>query len=381
MFDLREFRYVFETMYDGEPQLFRAPGRVNLIGEHTDYNDGFVLPMAIERQVVVAASPRTDRIVRVCSRSIRKEDQFDLDRPGPKQRRSWLDYVEGVAQMLLAKGARIGGANLLIDSDVPTGAGLSSSAAIEMAVGYALLSASGATLEKKDLALAGQAAEHQYVGTRCGIMDQYISALGQADHALLIDCRSLEPSAIPLKLSGVSVLVTDTKVKHSLAASAYNDRRAECEQGASQLGVKALRDISVEDFQKRADSLPKPVQQRCRHVVTENARTLQAAEALKSGDLERMGKLMADSHASLRDDYEVSCPELDLLVEVALGTKGVIGSRMTGGGFGGCTVSLVRDEALKAVQETLAAGFEKRFGKKPGFLVTRAAAGVGALQI
>jgi galactokinase len=377
-------RRAFEERYGRRPRLFRAPGRVNLIGEHTDYSGGFVLPMAIDRETAVAAAPRADRLVRVFSLNRGEEMSFDLDRPGEARRGLWLDYVEGVARALEGRGLRLGGADLLLLSDVPAGAGLSSSAALEVATGLALASVSGLRVEPVELALAGQQAEHDYVGAQVGIMDQFVAALGREGHALLIDCRALTAEAIPLDTTRVVVAVADTHVRHELAASEYNQRRAECEEGARLLavhlpGVRELRDVSVEGFERFADVLPETVRRRCRHVVGENARTLAAAEALRRGDLEEMGRLMRRSHESLRDDYEVSCAELDLLAETAWGVPGVLGSRMTGGGFGGSTVSLVRRDRLAEFEGALTAEYQRRMGFAPTIYVSEA--GGGAAEV
>jgi galactokinase len=386
MIDPARVRDVFRKLHGAEPRLFAAPGRVNLIGEHTDYNDGFVLPMAIDRGVVVAGAPRDDTRVRVRSLNQDAVVEFDLARPSGGLRGTWIDYVEGVAQALRERGVAVAGAELVLESDVPAGAGLSSSAALEMSVGTALVGLSGATLDGVALAQAGQAAEHRYVGTRCGIMDQYISALGREDHALLIDCRSLEPLHVPLALPGVSVVMCDTRVAHSLAGSAYNTRREECEKGVELLraalpAIRALRDVSEADLARHEGLLPDPIRRRCRHVVGENARTLAAAEALRRGELETFGKLMAGSHRSLRDDYEVSCPELDVLAEVAEATPGVLGGRMTGGGFGGSTVNLVRDEAIDAFRAATRERFERAFGRAPELFVSRACVGARELTL
>lgn len=376
---------VFRELYHAEPRFFRAPGRVNLIGEHTDYNDGFVLPVAIERETVVALRARPDRTVRVHSLNLNQSREFDLDQPGPPRRLDWLDYIEGVAQALLSRGARLSGADLAILSDVPEGAGLSSSAALEISTGLALLAAGGDELERVSLALAGQQAEHTYVGTMCGIMDQYIAALGRAGHALLIDCRTLEPTHIPVDTSRTAIAICDSRVKHELASSEYNQRRAECERAVEVLGeflpgIRALRDVSVEDFERYAERLPEPIKRRARHVVTENERTLRAAQALGAGDLTEMGRLMAASHKSLRDDYEVSCAELDILVDVASAISGVRGSRMTGGGFGGCTVNLVDREALSNFHEIVAHKYRQSTGLEPHIYTSAAAEGASEIQ-
>jgi galactokinase len=379
--DVERLRAEFQALYGQSPQVFSAPGRVNLIGEHTDYNEGFVLPMAIERRTYVAGAPSGSSKVRVKSLTLGQAFEFDLERPGPKRRGTWLDYVEGTARALMDRGIPVVGSDLLIDSNVPHGAGVSASAALELAVGIAL-SVLGGTREpdRVKLALAGQQAEHQYVGTMCGIMDQYIASLGQQDAALLIDCRTLETKAVPIKLAGVSVLVCDTRVKHELSSSEYNLRRAECLRASNILakslpGVRTLRDVSVPDFERLATQLPGVVRSRCRHVVTENARTLAAVDALSSGDLTAMGKLMTQSHISLRDDYQVSCEELDVAVDVASSVSGVYGSRMTGGGFGGCTVTLVDNGAIDAVGRAVKDAFAARGWKEPELFASTACEG------
>lgn len=368
----------FRTRYGATPRCFQAPGRVNLLGEHTDYNGGFVLPLAIPFGTTVLAAPRMDRTVRAYSRNLGEEIIFSLDRPNPPLRGTWSDYLEGMAQSLVKRGVLLKGADLLLESDVPVGAGLSSSAALEMAVGLALISLADASLSPLDLALAGQAAEHEWVGTRCGIMDQAISATGKAGHALLLDCRSLETRQVPLRLPGASLVLCDSRVKHSLASSAYNERRKECEQGARMLGVASLRELDRLDQKEHLESLPAPIKQRVRHVVGENARTLAACSALEGGRLEEMGRLMFESHSSLRDDYEVSCRELDRLVEIAEGIEGVFGARMTGGGFGGCTINLVRTDALERFERTIRERYRAEFGIEPG--IYRVSASDGARE-
>jgi galactokinase len=365
-------------------RVFVAPGRVNLIGDHTDYNDGFVLPMAIERETLVAVVPRTDAKVRVRSLDLDALGEFDLEAPPARKPGSWLDYVEGVARVLAAGGHQLRGADLTIGSDIPAGAGLSSSAALEIAVGRALLAAAGLDLEPKALALAAQKAEHEYVGTKCGIMDQFVCALGREDQALFIDCRSLESSWAPL--GGVRVVITDTKTKHRLAGSEYNTRRAECEEGVALLarggpGVRALRDVKLEDLLARQRELPRVVFRRCRHVVSENARALAARQALHAADYAAFGRLMFESHDSLRDDYEVTVPELDVLVDAARAVPGVFGSRMTGGGFGGCTVSLVAADAVHEFTRRSCAAFESAFQRTPDIFVTRAMGGARELAL
>ena len=380
MIERETLRRAFLERYGRPARLFRAPGRVNLIGEHTDYNGGFVLPMAIDRETVAAAAPRDDRTVRVLSLNRGEELCFDLDRPGEPRRGLWLDYVEGMARALESRGFRLRGADLVILSDVPAGAGLSSSAALEVSAGLAFAEISGHRVDRVELALAGQQAEHTYVGAMTGIMDQFVASLGRAGHALLIDCRALTAEAVPLDTARVAVAITDSRVHHELAASEYNTRRAECERGVELLarrlpGVRQLRDVGVEEFERFAGDLPEVVRRRCHHVVTENARTLAAADALRRGDLEGVGRLMRRSHESLRDDYEVSCRELDVLAEAAWGLDGVLGSRMTGGGFGGSTVTLVRRDRLDEFGRAVAGEYQRQVGFAPNLYVSEAGGG------
>lgn len=372
----------FFAQYGSTPQLFSAPGRVNLIGEHTDYNDGFVLPMAIDRRTYVAAALNDSPRLRVRSLNVGAEiAELDWSRSSSERYGGWLDYVYGTARTLRDRGFAIPGSDLLIHSDVPAGAGLSASAALELSIGLALVTLGGsAAPDRVQLALAGQAAEHQYVGTLCGIMDQYIAALGEADTALLIDCRTLEPRRVPLRLGQARVLVCDTRVKHQLSTSGYNQRRAEATRGCELLGrwlpgVRALRDVSRADFERWAEQLPDVERRRCRHVITENERTLAAAEALSNGDLSALGRFMTESHVSLRDDYEVSCAELDVAVETALSRPQVYGARMTGGGFGGCTVTLLAADAERDVSSAIQAAFAARGWREPELFASRACEG------
>lgn len=374
-----ELRDRFREVFPGEPRLFRAPGRVNLIGEHTDYNDGFVLPAAIDLATVVAAAPRADRRLVVRSENLSGATaELDLDSPGERAG-DWRDYPFGVALEIERSGRKLPGANLLVRGDVPLGSGLSSSAAIEVATALALLDLSGHSPDRVTVARICQRAEHDRVGTRCGIMDPFASLHGRAGHALLLDCRSLECREIPVP-PGVRIVVCDTRVRHALADGEYNRRRAACEEGVAAIArsnphVRALRDASLEDLERARGALPEAVLRRCRHVITENARTLAAAEALRAGDFAALSRLMAASHASLAADYEVSCPELDLLVRIAAARPGVIGARMTGGGFGGCTVNLVREDAAGAFRAAVTEAYERETGRTPSIHACAAAAG------
>jgi galactokinase len=380
MIDYRELRRRCADIYDGEPRIFRAPGRVNLIGEHTDYNDGFVLPMAIDREATVAIVPSDDRKFRVHTLNFDESGEFDLDVPFSGERGRWINFIEGMVRILESKGKRMRGSDIVIWSDIPSGAGLSSSAALEIVIGLSTLTASGEEVDRTLLARAGQQTEHDYVGAKVGIMDQFVSANAREGHALRLDCRSLEFENVPLDTSEVAVVICDTNVKHDLATSAYNTRREECSEAVEILktelpGITHLRDVSVADFEKYESLLPEPVRSRARHVVTENERTVNAAEALKRNDLAEFGRLMWESHRSLRDDYEVSSPELDTLVEIARGFDGVLGSRMTGGGFGGSTVSLVPRGSVDDFRATMAAGYQKAHGRELTALVSEPCAG------
>ncbi len=374
----------FQRAFGSAPLLVaRAPGRVNLIGEHTDYNDGFVLPAAIEFATWTAIAPRPGRRLVVHAGNRDERMEIDLAAPGEPRQRHWGDYVRGVAVELERDGHRLSGAELWFAGNVPDGAGLSSSAALEMSVGLALLAASGCPVDLAQLALAGQRAEHHYAGTKCGIMDQFISAHGRAGHALLLDCRSLATRHLPLP-DELRIVICDTGVKHELAGGEYNVRRAACEAGVAHLrrslpGIRALRDVTPAQLLQFGADLPEVTLRRCRHVIAENARAGAFAGALEHRDFPALGRLMADSHASLRDDYEVSCPELDLLVQLAAAAPGLVGARMTGGGFGGCTVNLVRAGAVAAFHAHVAAGYERSTGRVPRIFASAAADGASVV--
>jgi galactokinase len=369
----------FRARYGSPEGTFMAPGRVNLIGEHTDYNDGFVMPAAIGFATYVVAGPRNDDKLSVSSIDFRENCEFDLsgDARGPTGH--WSDYVRGVATVLRSENIPIRGANLVVKGEVPIGAGLSSSASIEVATAFALLGINHLCLDRRKIASLCQRAEHEYAGTKCGIMDQFIACFGRADHALLLDCRSLEFETLKL-LSSVRIVICNTMVKHELAAGEYNRRRADCEAGVRILqqflpDIRALRDVTLSQLSEHAADLPPLVYRRCRHVISENARVLSAGVALKQNDLRRFGALMAESHSSLRDDYEVSCAELDRMVELAVGCAGVYGARMTGGGFGGCTVNLVDASAVDQFKVAVARGYQQSFGIQPEIYICTAAEG------
>lgn len=370
----------FEEVFGTGPQaIVRAPGRVNLMGEHTDYNEGCVLPVAIGRSILVAASPREDREVHLHALDFDESASFSLDCIESDTRMAWSNYQRGIAFLLQKQGFRLRGMNALITGDVPIGAGLSSSAAVEMATSYAFKVLADFEIDLVELALLCQQAENQFVGVNCGIMDQLAACLGERNHALLIDCRDLRHDLVPIP-EGAKVVVADTMKRRELLDSAYNLRRQECQEGAHLLNVGSLRDVSVDDFERRKAYLPMVVRRRCRHVVHENRRVLEAAAALRRGDLIEFGWLMDRSHESLRYDYEVSCRELDVMVEAAHSVEGVYGSRMTGAGFGGCTVSLVEEGATEDFKVQVADAYETATGVKPEIYVCEVGDGVEELK-
>jgi len=355
----------FIRRYGASPRVSAAPGRVNLIGEHTDYNDGYVMPAALEFSTMVAASPRPGRILRVYSSSIDEERQFHLDAAEPSRRGDWSDYVFGVAAILEKSGRRLRGADLVVTSDVPMGAGLSSSAALEVATAHALLAASDLPFDPVEAAKISQRAENEFVGMRCGIMDQYIAARGVAGHALLIDCRTLEARNVALA-PNLRLLITDSRVRHQHAGGEYNARREACEEGVRRLrpflgAITALRDVTFEQLEAHKDALSDLVYRRCRHIVTENERVLEAERALAERDFAAAGRAMNASHVHMRDDFEITSPEVDYLADFAQGLPGVWGSRMTGGGFGGCTVTLVEADAVDSAAERIVEAYRETF--------------------
>lgn len=380
-FATQKFKEIF-----GSPPIFTtsAPGRVNLIGEHTDYNDGYVFPVAIDKYLNIAARQRSDRRVVLHALDVNDSYEFSLDRlPPTQQAPAWSHYLIGVASLLQASGRKVSGIDAVITGDVPIGAGLSSSAALSVSAALTFLTASSEAsspenpskpkIDNKELAALCQQVEHKFAGVNCGIMDQTISLLGREDQALFLDCRSLEYEYVPLNLGAHYIAICNTKIKRELAASEYNKRRAECERGVDILkqwlsDISSLRDISLVDFKKYEDELPALTQKRCRYVIEENTRVLDAVSALKTridGSLGQFGRLMNASHNGLRDDYEVSCAELDLLTDLARSMEGVIGSRMTGAGFGGCTVSIVHEDALETFQTLVTKEYHKQTGIEP----------------
>ena len=374
-----ELSEAFQKLFGDRPSIYRAPGRVNLIGEHTDYNEGFIMPSAIEFSTWIAIAARNDRRIVVRSENFSETVELNLDEPPEKGRGHWSDYPFGVAVTLEQAGQRLRGANLLVRGEVPIGSGLSSSAAIEVATGFALLDAGGASIDRLELARLCQRAENEFVGIRCGLMDQFASCFGAVDHALMLDCRLLDYKLLALP-TYVKLVICNTMVKHELAASEYNARRAECEEGVRLLAkkiphVRSLRDVAIKDLEQFGGELPDVVRRRCRHVVSENTRVIAAAAALELKDLRTFGQLMRESHRSLRDDYEVSCEELDLMVRIANKADGLYGARMTGGGFGGCTVNLVESKSVDSFKQIVACGYAKAIGRDPEIYVCSAAQG------
>ena len=373
----------FTRLYGGAPLLVRAPGRVNLIGEHTDYNEGFVFPVAIGFQTRIAIVNRADRLLVVTSENYAERVEYDLDTLPKVPRGHWSDYVVGVVQLLQTRIGSVPGANLLLNGDVPQGAGLSSSASLEVAVCKAFLEVSGRQLDPVIVAQLCQQAENDFIGARCGIMDQFISVNGKKDHALRLDCRTLEYRLLPIP-PDTRLVICNTMVRHNHADGEYNERRAECETAARFFaervpGVKTLRDVTMEDYEKWGGELPELIRKRCHHILSENVRVLQAAEALQAHNLQLFGRLMASSHASLRDDFEVSCKELDLMVQLAERKEGVYGARMTGGGFGGCVITLVQENHVEQFKQSVREEYKRETGRDPEIYVSSAADGASRL--
>jgi galactokinase len=376
---------LFSSRFPNFPRVFRAPGRVNLIGEHTDYNDGFVLPAAIDLYTWTAIGPRDDHKLYVFSENLNEAAEIDLSIAAPQPREVWSDYVHGVALMLQQAGIAISGADIVIHSNVPTGAGLSSSAALEVSVASALLASSGTKLPLKEVARLCQRAENEFVGARVGIMDQFASCFGSSNHAILLDCRSLDYQLLALP-HGVTMVICNTMVKHGHSGGEYNDRRAQCEEGVRLLkqyypGIMALRDVTLAQLEAhrkevRRQRIPELIYRRCHHVVSENERVLRTVDAMRKGDLAAVGVCMAESHDSMKNDYEISCSELDIMVELAQRLPGLIGARMTGGGFGGCTINLVHDASVQQFRERIRSEYHEATGIDAEVYVSTAGAGV-----
>ncbi|EGR2796787.1 galactokinase [Vibrio navarrensis] len=381
---IQKVKSAFQTVLGYTPtHLIQAPGRVNLIGEHTDYNDGFVLPCAINYQTVVAAAKRGDNLVRVVSVDYGNAlDEFDITQEVLFQPdKMWANYIRGVVKCLLARGYQFGGADISVSGDVPQGAGLSSSAALEVVIGQTFKELYDLAISQAEIALNGQQAENEFVGCNCGIMDQMISAQGKDNHAMLLDCRSLETEAVPMP-EEMAVVIINSNKKRGLVDSEYNTRRLQCEQAARSFGVKALRDVTMAQFKAKVAQLDETVAKRARHVISENERTVEAAQALRAQDMKRLGELMAQSHASMRDDFEITVTEIDTLVEIV---KAVIGEqggvRMTGGGFGGCVVALVPPALVEPVKAAVEEKYPQATGLNASIYVCQAKAGAGLMAV
>ncbi|MEZ9999208.1 galactokinase [Vibrio lentus] len=363
--------------------IVQAPGRVNLIGEHTDYNDGFVLPCAINYQTVVAAAKRDDNIVRVVSVDYDNAvDEFDITQEITfQQDKMWANYIRGVVKCLMGRGFEFTGADISVTGNVPQGAGLSSSAALEVVIGQTFKVLYNLEISQAEVALNGQQAENEFVGCNCGIMDQMISAEGRANHAMLLDCRSLETQAVSMP-EDMAVVIINSNKKRGLVDSEYNTRREQCEEAARIFGVPALRDVTIEQFNAKVSELDEMVAKRARHVITENDRTVEAAQALRTHDMKRMGELMAESHASMRDDFEITVKEVDTLVDMVkdvIGDQG--GVRMTGGGFGGCIVALVPPALVDEIKTTVEQKYQAATGLKESIYVCQAKDGASLIEV
>ena len=372
---------LFKTYFNANPEfIVRAPGRVNLIGEHTDYNDGFVLPMAIDRAVWIALSPRADSQVRIRSLDLETDSAFDLH--SLTKGEGWAEYPKGVAYELQKAGHVLKGFDAVMTGDVPSGAGLSSSAAVELATARAFAMICDITWDAAQMAKLSQKAENEWVGVNCGIMDQMASAASKEGYALFLDCRTLEYQHAPLP-KNISVVILDTSTRRGLVDSAYNERRSQCEEAARWFGVKALRDVSVNDFERKTkeeSGLSEIATRRARHIVTENARVLEAVEVMKAGNVKRLGELFNASHISLRDDFEVTNEALNQIVECAQEQPGCYGARMTGAGFGGCAVALVQEEKAEEFTHAVSAAYRQKSGLDASVYVCKASEGASIIK-
>jgi galactokinase len=367
----------FSTYFNAKPEfIVRAPGRVNLIGEHTDYNDGFVLPMAIDHAVWIALSPRADSQVRIRSLDLEVDSAFDLN--SLTKGEGWLEYIKGVAYQLQKAGHELRGFDAVMTGDVPRGAGLSSSAAVELATARAFAEISGFAWDAAQMAKISQKAENEWVGVNCGIMDQMASAASREGYALFLDCRTLEYQHAPLP-ENTSVVILDTSTRRGLVDSAYNERRSQCEEAAHWFGVKALRDVSEDEFEKR-NGLSEVVMKRARHIITENARVLEAVQVMKAGNVKRLGELFNASHNSLRDDFEVTNKALNQIVECAQEQSNCYGARMTGAGFGGCAVALVQEKNAQEFTNAVSAAYKQRSGLDASVYVCKASEGASLVK-
>lgn len=382
---INNLQETFLEKYGAQPKVIvRAPGRVNLIGEHTDYNEGFVFPAAIDREMIIAAAPSDDEIVSAYSLDYHEDVSFSTDEiPNNDDKHHWSAYLRGVVDVVTKNGGNIGGLNLVTSGNVPQGAGLSSSASFEVGLVTVLDALFSLNLSKKELALLAQKAENEFVGVQCGIMDQFVSAMGEEDSAIQIDCRSLEYRAVPLNLekNGYSIVITHSGVHRGLVDSEYNARRNECLEGVRLLSqlrgahLSSLRDVSLVDLSQHKESLPERIYRRCLHVVSENQRVLDAVAALENGDIQRFGYLMNESHESMKTNYEISTPEIDVLVKLTQALPATSGSRLTGAGFGGCTVSLIRSSEVDNYKNIVIPRYEKETGNQTSVYVCSAKQG------
>lgn len=373
----------FKEIFGTEPLLVQSPGRINLIGEHTDYNGGFVMPAAINKAITVGIAKNNLTRARIYALDLEEEFAFELLSFGPKKGH-WATYIMGVTAQLQQAGYPVQGYDMVFGGDIPIGAGLSSSAALECAAAFAISSLFGFDIPKRSLIHYAQKAEHLFAGVHCGIMDQFASVMGKVGHAILLDCKELEFSYFPLGLKDHCLLLVDTQVKHSLAESAYNQRRQECQQGLEEAKkikpeATSLRDLTLDIFEEIRSEIPDIIYKRCSYVLQENSRVLQAAEALKNNNLSLFGQLMYDSHKGLSKTYEVSCEELDFLVEATKNLPYVLGSRMVGGGFGGCTLNLLEKDKFEALKQILEDSYQQQFGQKPLFYEVSLSDGTGIL--
>jgi len=361
----------FEEIYKEKPEMHvSAPGRINLIGEHTDYNEGFVLPAAIDRKVEITAKKRSDHQVTVHAIKFNEDASFQLDNIQFDNTRTWSNYERGVADILQKEGYELTGVDMVIGGDIPLEAGLSSSAAVEVASIVMFNGMNNLSIPEIELIKMAQKAENEFVGMKCGIMDQFISCLGKKDNALFIDCKTLDYNYVPLKIKDAKIVISNTKVKRQLVTSEYNKRREECEKGVEFFkqflpGINSLRDIPKSEFEKHKEKLPEITAMRCEHVIFENDRVLKSLEVLKDNKLEEFGELLYGSHYSLKDLYEVSCDELDIMVEIARSVRGVYGSRMVGAGFGGCTITLVHNDSVEELQNRIMKEYFEKTGIQP----------------
>ena len=390
MQDLNELWEIFKEKYTDTgltEGTFSAPGRVNLIGEHTDYNKGFVLPMAIDKKIIMLGQLRNDGLVQVFDLGYKAEVKFSLDNLFPSKKNTWVNYLMGVMDEIQKAGYPLQGANLIFTSNIPKGAGLSSSAALEVVTALTMTKLNSLEIKPVEMAHLCRRAENNFVGVACGIMDQYVSCLGQKNYALFIDCRTNEYELIPFKNLDYQIVICNSKIQRGLVDSEYNKRKKECKVATEffkqklNRGIRALRDITIDEYKKYQRQLPEIIARRARHVIFENYRVQAGVQALREGNFLAFGQLMIESHQSLKDDYEVSCTELDLLVDLALKQEGVLGARMTGAGFGGCTVNLIEKNYIDAFKKNINNEYKKITGISPDIYVTLPAEGAKVLEL